>query len=91
MDNSTPRVRETTPPMNAELTRKIKDKNKELPIIAQTAYAMSTDEETCLKAGCDDYISKPIRIDDLLRKIEQYLKHGLSVKENSEEKNDGCV
>ncbi len=75
------------PDMNGFVaTGKIKNKNRKLPIIAQTAYAMSTDEETCLKAGCDDYISKPIRIDDLLRKIERYLKSGISVKEIAEEK-----
>jgi PAS domain S-box-containing protein len=57
-----------------EATKRIKDDRKGLPIIAQTAYAMSTDEENCLKAGCDDYISKPLRIDDLLKKIDHYIR-----------------
>jgi len=62
------------PNMNGfEATRHIKSKRKNLPIIAQTAYAMSTDEESCLKAGCDDYIAKPLRIDDLLKKVNKYL------------------
>lgn len=75
------------PDMNGfEATKKIKKKRKELPIIAQTAYAMSTDEDICLKIGCDDYISKPVRIDDLLRKIEKYLKAGPSDKDSSEER-----
>ena len=75
------------PDMNGfDATKKIKEENKDLPIIAQTAYAMSTDEESCLNAGCDDYISKPIRIDDLLKKIELYLKPRLSDKEILKEK-----
>ena len=57
-----------------EATKRIKKERKALPIIAQTAYAMSTDEENCLHAGCDDYISKPLRIDDLLKKIDRYIR-----------------
>ncbi len=57
-----------------EATKRIKVFRKNLPVIAQTAYAMSTDEENCLQSGCDDYISKPLRIDELLRKIDRYLK-----------------
>jgi PAS domain S-box-containing protein len=57
-----------------ESTRQIKLFRSELPIIAQTAYAMSTDEENCLNAGCDDYISKPLRIDNLLSKIDKHLQ-----------------
>jgi PAS domain S-box-containing protein len=45
-----------------EATRRIKSVRKDLPVVAQTAYAMSTDEENCLRAGCDDYISKPLRM-----------------------------
>lgn len=43
-----------------EATKKIREFNKEVAIIAQTAYALSGDKEIALKAGCDDYISKPI-------------------------------
>ena len=59
-----------------EATKRIKALRKNLPVVAQTAYAMSTDEENCLQSGCDDYISKPLRIDELLRKIDRYLKKG---------------
>jgi len=49
-----------------EATEEIKKNFPDLPIIAQTAYAMEEDEEASLKAGCDDYISKPIRPEHLL-------------------------
>jgi len=40
-----------------------------LPIIALTAGVLPGDEEQCLKAGMDAYVSKPIRPDDLFREI----------------------
>jgi len=74
------------PDMNGfEATKKIKKRRKELPIIAQTAYAMSTDEENCMQIGCNDYIAKPIRIDDLLKKIEQFLNTAPSDQDVSRE------
>ena len=56
-----------------EATRKIKKMRPELPVIAQTAYAMMTDREDALKAGCDDYLSKPLRIKQLKELVEKYL------------------
>lgn len=43
-----------------EVARKIRESNTEIPIIAQTAYAMSEDRIKCLIAGCNDFIAKPI-------------------------------
>ncbi len=56
-----------------EATKKIKARFPDLPIIAQTAYALSSDKENILKAGCDDYITKPIRKEELLEKIDHFL------------------
>ena len=56
-----------------EATQKIKASFPNLIVIAQTAFALTTDRENILKAGCDDYITKPIRKEELLEKINYYL------------------
>jgi len=56
-----------------EATTQIKKNRSTLPVIVQTAYAMSADEENCIKAGCDAYISKPIKIESLFKVIKQYI------------------
>jgi CheY-like chemotaxis protein len=62
------------PEMNGyEATRIIKLENPNVPIIAQTAFAMSDDREKALDAGCDDYLAKPIKSKDLLNTVEKYL------------------
>ncbi len=55
------------------VTEEILKLNPNTPIIAQTAYAMSGDEEKCYKAGCVDYMAKPIKPDILLAKINKYI------------------
>jgi PAS domain S-box-containing protein len=62
------------PDMNGlEATKRIRKLRKTLPIIAQTAYAMPNDEDNCLRAGCNDYLAKPIGIDEILMKINKYI------------------
>ncbi|MCM8569879.1 ATP-binding protein [Gramella jeungdoensis] len=61
------------PEMNGfEATRKIREFNKDIIIIAQTAYSFSSDKQKALEAGCTDYISKPLSRKKLLQKIQEY-------------------
>ncbi|MFA7361032.1 MAG: ATP-binding protein [Candidatus Kapaibacterium sp.] len=62
------------PIMNGlQATKLIKEINPKLPIIAQTAYAFSTEKEVALNAGCDDYLTKPVEKDDLLKVLSKYI------------------
>ena len=49
---------------------------RRVPIVAQTAFAMNGDRERCLRAGMDEYLAKPIRLDDLSRLIEGFYPEG---------------
>ena len=63
------------PEMNGyEATQILKKKYPDLPVVAQTAFAMSDDREKALDAGCDDYLAKPIKSKDLLNIAQKYLK-----------------
>jgi CheY-like chemotaxis protein/two-component sensor histidine kinase len=57
-----------------EATKQIRHFNQEVVIIAQTAFALAGDREVSTEAGCDDYIAKPIRQDQLLASIEKFIK-----------------
>ncbi|RXP52252.1 PAS domain S-box protein [Lutibacter sp. HS1-25] len=55
-----------------EATRQIRQFNTDVVIIAQTAFGLSGDREKAIEAGCNDYISKPIKKDELLSLIQKY-------------------
>jgi PAS domain S-box-containing protein len=62
------------PEMNGyEATRQIRLFNKRVPIIAQTAYAMSEDRIKSLDAGCNEYLAKPFDRQTLLSLLDQFL------------------
>ena len=56
-----------------EATRLIKQSHPEIPIIAQTAFAMENDERMSLEAGCNSYLSKPIKPAKLLEVLSTFL------------------
>jgi CheY-like chemotaxis protein len=56
-----------------EATRIIKNLNPEIVIVVQTAFILSGEEKMCQEAGCDEFITKPIRLKYLLDTINRYL------------------
>ncbi len=57
-----------------EATRQIRKFDKNVIIIAQTAYALEGDKEKAIAVGCNDYITKPIKTDELKLMIIKYMK-----------------
>ena len=56
-----------------EATRQIRQFNTEVVIIAQTAFALNGDKEKAIEAGCNDYITKPIKKEQLTLLLKKYL------------------
>lgn len=57
-----------------EATRRIREREiTQTPIIAFTANVMPDDREKCLAAGMDDYLSKPLQLDDLATALARWL------------------
>jgi DNA-binding response OmpR family regulator len=57
-----------------ELAKKIREKNKHVPILFLTARSMQEDKIEGLKLGADDYLTKPFNVEELCLKIEVFLK-----------------
>src|SRR5215831_2605759 len=63
-----------------EMTRRIKDdpRNRDVMVVALTAFAMKADEEKAMEAGCDGYITKPIDTRALGARVRGYLDKGIA-------------
>ncbi|MGE0018895.1 MAG: response regulator [Draconibacterium sp.] len=57
-----------------EATREIRKLNNTIPVIAQTAFALSGNEEKAIQAGCNGYITKPIKLTALDSMLNKYLR-----------------
>ncbi len=65
------------PVMNGlDATKQIRERDPHIPIIAQTAYASGSSRQEAIKAGCNDFISKPIDSNKIKRLIHDYIKKG---------------
>jgi PAS domain S-box-containing protein len=53
--------------------RQNETEGEHIPIIAMTAHAMKGDRERCLEAGMDDYLSKPLKIEEVLETIDKWV------------------
>jgi len=56
-----------------ETTRQLIAMNKNIVVIAQTAYAEEWDRQAAFEAGCCDFIAKPIRANEMFELIKKYL------------------
>lgn len=57
-----------------EATKKIRETNKVVPIIALTAYAFESDRLSALEAGCNDFVAKPINHQQLIETLNLFNK-----------------
>ena len=62
------------PVMNGfEASEEIRRRNKEVPIIALTAYALKGDKDKCMESGMNDYLAKPYKMQDLYDMIKKHM------------------
>lgn len=59
-----------------EATKKIRFENQNIPIIAQTAFFLKNERDTCIDVGCNEYIPKPVNSRKLLETINEYFING---------------
>ncbi len=63
------------PEMNGlDATRIIKEVNHDIPIVALSAYAFDENIREAKQAGCDEFMAKPFRVEDLIDMVEKYVK-----------------
>jgi CheY-like chemotaxis protein len=78
-----------------EAARVIRESEKvtgmHVPIVALTAHAMKGDQDKCLAAGMDGYLSKPVHAADLLRTIEAYSKMKLGFERPHETTENSAI
>lgn len=56
-----------------QATRQIKELNPAITVIAQTSYSRKEDREQAFEAGCDSFLAKPVKPDNLFATVEKYL------------------
>lgn len=56
-----------------EAIRQIEGPQRDIPIVAMTAHAMTGDRERCLECGMNDYISKPVKLEDLSASLDHWI------------------
>ena len=62
------------PQMNGlDATRIIKEVNHDTPIIALSAFAFDENINEAMSAGCNEFMAKPFRVEELVEKVEKYL------------------
>jgi PAS domain S-box-containing protein len=71
-----------------EATRKIRafetgNALKPVPVIALTGHALKNDREDCLKAGMDDYLTKPVKQGELVEKLETYTGKAINIRKTA--------
>jgi CheY-like chemotaxis protein len=57
-----------------DATRIIKEVNNDIPIVALSAYAFDENIREAKEAGCDEFLAKPFRVEDLLDLVQKYVK-----------------
>jgi CheY-like chemotaxis protein len=57
-----------------DVLKSIRKNDKELSVIVQTAYVLSGEEAACYELGANDFITKPIMLDQLLSSLNKYLE-----------------
>jgi CheY-like chemotaxis protein len=55
-----------------QVVKQLRERGVTLPIVAVTAYAMKGDQQRCLDAGCDEYLSKPIMVSAMVELLKRH-------------------